>query len=134
MGAMAAGHRILVVDDNVTNLKLIEYLLKAKGYDVLTAVDAETALEAVRTKQPSLVLMDLQLPGMDGLELTRRLKSDPSTREIVIVAVTAYAMKGDEQRALDAGCDGYIAKPIDTRALPHVVESHLGGLSQRREA
>jgi CheY-like chemotaxis protein len=123
-----------VVDDNVTNLKLIEYLLQAKGYDVLTAVDAESALEAVRSKRPSLVLMDLQLPGMDGLELTRRLKSDPSTREILIVAVTAYAMKGDEQRALDAGCDGYIAKPIDTRALPQMVESHLDGLAQRREA
>jgi CheY-like chemotaxis protein len=134
MEGRGGGHRILVVDDNVTNLKLIEYLLKAKGYDVHTAVDAESALEAVRSQQPSLVLMDLQLPGMDGLELTRRLKSDPSTREIVIVAVTAYAMKGDEQRALDAGCDGYIAKPIDTRALPQLVESHLGGLAQRREA
>jgi CheY-like chemotaxis protein len=134
MEGRRGGHRILVVDDNVTNLKLIEYLLKAKGYDVHTAVDAESALEAVRGMRPSLVLMDLQLPGMDGLELTRRLKSDPSTREIVIVAVTAYAMKGDEQRALDAGCDGYIAKPIDTRALPQLVESHLGGLAQRREA
>lgn len=134
MEGRGGGHRILVVDDNVTNLKLIEYLLMAKGYDVLTAVDAESALEAVRDKRPALVLMDLQLPGMDGLELTKKLKSDPSTRGIVIVAVTAYAMKGDEQRALDAGCDGYIAKPIDTRALPSVVESHLGGLSQRREA
>lgn len=134
MEGRGGGHRILVVDDNVTNLKLIEYLLQAKGYDVLTAVDAESALEAVRSKRPSLVLMDLQLPGMDGLELTRRLKSDPSTREILIVAVTAYAMKGDEQRALDAGCDGYIAKPIDTRALPQMVESHLDGLAQRREA
>jgi CheY-like chemotaxis protein len=124
-------HRILVVDDNVTNLKLIEYLLMAKGYDVLTAVDAESALDAVRTKRPSLVLMDLQLPGMDGLELTRKLKSDPSTRDIVIVAVTAYAMKGDEQRALDAGCDGYVAKPIDTRALPQVVETYLAEQRER---
>jgi CheY-like chemotaxis protein len=134
MAGQSEGHRILVVDDNATNLKLIEYLLKAKGYDVLTAVDAESALAAVRSNRPSLVLMDLQLPGMDGLELTRRLKSDASTCEIVIVAVTAYAMKGDEQRALDAGCDGYIAKPIDTRGLPSVVERHLAGLSLRREA
>jgi CheY-like chemotaxis protein len=134
MQGQGGGRRILVVDDNVTNLKLIEYLLKAKGYDVLTAIDAESALEAVRDMRPSLVLMDLQLPGMDGLELTRRLKADPGTRDIVIVAVTAYAMKGDEQRALDAGCDGYVAKPIDTRALPQVVESHLGGLAARREA
>jgi CheY-like chemotaxis protein len=78
--------------------------------------------------------MDLQLPGMDGLELTKKLKADPDTRDIVIVAVTAYAMKGDEQRALDAGCDGYIAKPIDTRALPNVVDHHLVGLSPRHEA
>ncbi|HTU57994.1 MAG TPA: response regulator, partial [Polyangiales bacterium] len=119
--------------DNVTNLKLIEYLLKAKGYDVLTAIDADSALDCVRAQRPALVLMDLQLPGMDGLELTRRLKSDPNTADIAIVAVTAYAMKGDEQRALDAGCDGYIAKPIDTRALPQVVEHHLGERAKRRE-
>jgi CheY-like chemotaxis protein len=122
-----AGHRVLVVDDNVTNSKLIEYLLKARGYEVLTALDAESALHAIHARHPSLILMYLQLPGMDGLELTRKLKADPETRDIAIVAVTAYAMKGDEERALSAGCDGYIAKPIDTRALPHLVESHLGG-------
>lgn len=133
MDGRSGGQRILVVDDNVTNLKLIEYLLKAKGYDVLTAVDADSALEAVGAQRPALVLMDLQLPGMDGLELTRKLKADPNTADIAIVAVTAYAMKGDEQRALDAGCDGYIAKPIDTRALPQVVERHLGGIAKRRE-
>jgi len=133
MDGRSGGQRILVVDDNVTNLKLIEYLLKAKGYDVLTAIDADSALDAVRAQRPALVLMDLQLPGMDGLELTRKLKSDPSTAAIAIVAVTAYAMKGDEQRALDAGCDGYIAKPIDTRALPQVVEHHLGESAKRRE-
>ena len=115
--ASMGGHRILVVDDNVTNLKLIEYLLKAKGYDVLTAIDADSALDAVRAQRPALVLMDLQLPGMDGLELTRQLKQDPATRHIVILAVTAYAMKGDEERARSAGCDGYIAKPINTRTL-----------------
>jgi CheY-like chemotaxis protein len=133
MDGRSGGQRILVVDDNVTNLKLIEYLLKAKGYDVLTAVDADGALEVVRAQRPALVLMDLQLPGMDGLELTRKLKSDPNTADIAIVAVTAYAMKGDEQRALDAGCDGYIGKPIDTRALPQVVERHLSGIAKRRE-
>lgn len=120
------GHRVLVVDDNVTNSKLIEYLLKARGYEVLTAFDAESALHAVQAEHPALILMDLQLPGMDGLELTRKLKADPQTRDIAIVAVTAYAMKGDEERALRAGCDGYIAKPIDTRALPQLVEKHLG--------
>lgn len=119
------GHRVLVVDDNLTNLKLIEYLLQSRGYEVLTAVDAESALQAVRTQRPSLVLMDLQLPGMDGLELTRQLKSDDATKGIAIVAVTAYAMKGDEERARAAGCDGYIPKPIDTRALPTLVEQLL---------
>ena len=125
------GHRVLVVDDNLTNLKLIEYLLQARGYEVSTAFDADSALSAVRTQRPALVLMDLQLPGMDGLELTRRLKADPETKHISIIAVTAYAMKGDEQRALAAGCDGYIAKPIDTRALPQLVEKHLHAAAHR---
>ncbi len=117
---------VLVVDDNPTNLKLIAYLLQAKGYDVHTASDAEAALDLVATAQPALILMDLQLPGMDGLELTRRLKSDPATKHIVVIAVTAYAMKGDEERARAAGCDGYVPKPIDTRALPQIVARHLG--------
>jgi CheY-like chemotaxis protein len=117
---------VLVVDDNPTNLKLIAYLLQAKGYDVRTAQDAESALEVVAEAKPALILMDLQLPGMDGLELTRQLKSAEETRHIVVIAVTAYAMKGDEERARAAGCDGYIAKPVDTRALPRIVATHLG--------
>ena len=117
---------VLVVDDNPTNLKLIAYLLQAKGYEVRTAVDAESALELVRTARPALILMDLQLPGMDGLELTQRLKAAPETRDIIVIAVTAYAMKGDEERARAAGCDGYIPKPVDTRALPRIVAEHLG--------
>ena len=117
--------RILIVDDNVTNLKLVAYLMKAKGYDVATAVDAESALEEVRTHRPRLILMDVQLPGIDGLQLTRQLKSDPATREIIVIAVTAYAMKGDQDRALAAGCDDYVTKPIDTRQLPETIERHL---------
>lgn len=117
---------VLVVDDNPTNLKLIAYLLQAKGYDVRTAIDAESALEVIADARPALILMDLQLPGMDGLELTRKLKSSAATRDIVVIAVTAYAMKGDEERARAAGCDGYIPKPVDTRALPRIVASHLG--------
>jgi CheY-like chemotaxis protein len=119
--------RILIVDDNVTNLKLVAYLMKAKGYEVATAIDAETALEAVRTTRPRLILMDLQLPGIDGLELTRQLKSDPETREIIVIAVTAYAMKGDQDRAFAAGCDDYVTKPIDTRQLPETIARHLAG-------
>lgn len=119
--------RILIVDDNVTNLKLVAYLMKAKGYEVATAVDAETALEAVRTQRPRLILMDLQLPGVDGLELTKQLKADPATREIIVIAVTAYAMKGDQDRAIAAGCDDYVTKPIDTRQLPETIARHLAG-------
>ena len=117
--------RILIVDDNVTNLKLVAYLMKSKGYEVSTAVDAETALEAVRTARPRLILMDLQLPGTDGLELTKQLKADPATREIIVIAVTAYAMKGDQDRAMAAGCDDYVTKPIDTRTLPDRVAAQI---------
>jgi CheY-like chemotaxis protein len=89
------GERILIVDDNATNLKLVAYLMRANGYDVDTALDAESAFEAIHLRRPEVVLMDIQLPGIDGLELTRRLKADPGTRDIVVIAVTAYAMKGD---------------------------------------
>lgn len=120
-----AGEPILVVDDNPTNLKLATFVLRARGYDVRTANSAEHALAVLDGFAPRLILMDIQLPGMSGLELTRALRAAPATRDIAIVAVTAYAMKGDEQRALDAGCDGYIAKPIDTRTLPDTVARYL---------
>jgi CheY-like chemotaxis protein len=120
-----SGESILVVDDNPINLKLLRVLLCGEGYDVQTAIDAEEAASMLQVLRPQLILMDLQLPGMDGYELTRRLKADMQTRGIVILAVTSYAMKGDEQRALDAGCDGYISKPVDTAALPEIVASHL---------
>ncbi len=119
--------RILVVDDNPANSKLARVVLVAAGHDVVTAADAEEALAALAGPRPDLILMDLQLPGMDGLELTRRLKDDPATASIPVVALTAYAMRGDEERALAAGCTGYLTKPIDTRALPGVVARHLGG-------
>ncbi len=106
-----AGERILIVDDN--------------RYQVKCATGAEEALEVLRTFRPALILMDMQMPGIDGFELTRRLKADPAMRGITIVAVTAYAMKGDEQRVRDAGCDGYLAKPIDTRTLPQVIAGYL---------
>lgn len=120
-----AGERILVVDDHAQNSKLLAFLLGAQGYAVQTAGNAEEALAAVAVEVPRLILMDLQLPGMDGLTLTRKLKADARTRATVVVAVTAYAMRGDEARALEAGCDGYLTKPIDTRALPGLVASFL---------
>lgn len=122
-----AGETILVVDDNRENLKLARLLLRGEGYEVLTAQDAEEALDILKSGHPRLILMDIQLPGMDGLELTRRIKADPATRGIVIIALTAYAMKGDDQKAFDAGCDGYLSKPVDTQALPRVIAEKLAG-------
>ncbi|MEN3942591.1 response regulator [Prosthecobacter sp. SYSU 5D2] len=116
---------LLVVDDHPTNLKLVSDLLEFEDYEVLRAVDAETAQEMIRLTVPDLVLMDLALPGMDGLTLTRLLKADPATRHIIIVALTAYAMKGDEAKAREAGCDGYITKPIDTRSICAQVAGYL---------
>jgi CheY-like chemotaxis protein len=116
---------ILIVDDNVINLKLLRVLLAAEGYEVRTAAAAEQALTVLEELHPDLILMDIQLPGIDGLELTRQLKSDPTTKDIIILGLTAYAMKGDEARVLAAGCDGYIAKPIDTRTLPNVIAQSL---------
>ncbi len=122
-----AGEPILIVDDNPLNMKLVSFLLAKRGYDVRCASDGEEALELLQKFRPTLILMDMQMPGIDGFELTRRLKADPATRGIVVIAVTAYAMKGDEQRVREAGCDGYLAKPIDTRSLPQVVASHISG-------
>ncbi len=119
--------RVLVVDDNPTNLKLAADVLAADGFDVERAVDADEALLAIRRRRPDLILMDVALPGMDGLTLTRKLKAEEETRGIRIVALTAFAMKGDEQKARDAGCDGYIAKPIDTRLLAAMVAGYLQG-------
>ncbi len=116
---------ILVVDDNPVNLKLTDVVLRSDGYNVYPAEDAEQALELLRTLHPDLMLVDIQLPGMDGLELTRRLKQDAATRDVVVVALTAFAMQGDAQKAFDAGCDGYITKPIDTRTLHLRIREYL---------
>lgn len=127
------GETILIVDDNPLNLKLARVVLSLEGFDVRTATDAEEALLLLKDVHPHLILMDIQLPGLDGLELTRRLKGDPATRDIIIVAITAYAMKGDDERALSAGCDGYISKPINTQTLPATVTSYLDGAPTRGE-
>jgi CheY-like chemotaxis protein len=113
-----SNERILVVDDNPANMKLASDLLEWSGYQISKAMNAEQALEAIRQTPPDLILMDIWLPGMDGLTLTRKLKADDATKRIRIIALTAFAMKGDERKAFDAGCDGYITKPIDTRKLP----------------
>lgn len=116
-----AGETILIVDDNPINLKLAKVLLVNEGYEVKTAPDAEEALKIIGISKPRMILMDIQLPGMDGLELTQRLKSSPDTKDIIILALTAYAMKGDDEKARAAGCDGYITKPIDTQTFPGVI-------------
>jgi CheY-like chemotaxis protein len=121
------GDRVLIVDDNPTNLKLVAYLVKANGYEVDTAGDADAAVAAIAANRPRVILMDLQLPGVDGLELTRRLKADPATHDITVIAVTAYAMKGDQEKAFEAGCDDYVTKPIDTRALPELIAKYAKG-------
>ena len=119
-------HRILVVDDNPTNLKLACEVLEMAGYQVDRAVDAIEALSRIGRVHPDLILMDVALPGIDGLTLARMLKRDEATQRIAIVALTAFAMKGDDEKAFDAGCDAYISKPIDARRLPLQVAEILG--------
>jgi CheY-like chemotaxis protein len=119
--------RILVVDDNPRNLKLAFDVLEDAGYEVLEAVDAEEAQIMIGRNLPDLILMDIALPGMDGLTLTRKIKANERTKHIRIIALTAFAMKGDDRKALAAGCDGYITKPIDIHQLPVQVGEILGG-------
>ena len=122
-----AGATILIVDDNPTNLKLVAYLMRSHGFVVTTATSADAALVSIAEQPPKVILMDVQLPGTDGLSLTRQLKAAPATRDIVIIAVTAYAMKGDRDKAIAAGCDDYVSKPIDTRTLPELIARYASG-------
>jgi two-component system cell cycle response regulator DivK len=116
---------VLVVEDTPVNLKVVKILLSRHGFDVRTASTAEEALEVLRQFRPELILTDVQLPGMSGLDLTRKLKSDPTTRDIIVLALTAFAMRGDEKKAYEAGCNGYITKPIDTRTFPTLIRQYL---------
>lgn len=109
--------RILIVDDNALNLKLARLIVVAEGYEADVAAGAQEALDILATRTPDVILVDLQMPDIDGLELTRRLKAAPATREIPVIALTAAAMERDREHALAAGCVGFIAKPLDTRAL-----------------
>jgi CheY-like chemotaxis protein len=126
--------RALVVDDNPTNLKLACDILALEGFTVLRATEAEGAQAILRMSMVDVILMDLELPGTDGLTLTRLLKGDPATRHIPVVALTAFAMKGDDERALAAGCSGYIAKPIDTRRFASQVFSLIPSAEGARAA
>ena len=108
---------VLVIEDNELNLKLVRSLLKLGHYQGIEAIDAETGIKLAGEHLPDLILMDIQLPGMDGLTATRIIKEDPELKDIPIVALTSYAMDGDEEKAIEAGCAGYIAKPVDTRSF-----------------
>ena len=116
---------ILIVDDNLLNIKLINHVLTSNGYEVLVAINAKEALQILSTQQPRLILMDLQLPGTNGLELTRQLKANPRYQKTPIIAITAYVTKGDDEQAFAAGCDGYITKPIDIKRLPDIIAGYL---------
>lgn len=125
-----AGERILLVEDNALNRRVTEFILKSQGYVVIEAKSGHEALELSRVHLPDLILMDLQLPGLDGFATTRALKSEARTQFIPVVALTAYAMSGDEDRAIAAGCEGYITKPVDPDKFPELVAAYLKG---RRE-
>jgi CheY-like chemotaxis protein len=116
---------VLIVDDNPANTKLVRALLESQGYEVDCAAHANEARRAIERRVPALVLMDLQLPEIDGYELTREFRRTEALRQVPILAVTASAMRGDEQRALDAGCNGYIAKPINTRTFVGTISAFM---------
>jgi two-component system cell cycle response regulator DivK len=122
---MRAAPRVLIIDDNAMNQELSSVLLRRDGIEVASALDAESALSQVASFEPDLVLMDIQLPNTDGLELTRQLRADPAQANLVIVAFTAYAMKGDEARMLAGGCDGYLSKPVDVPRFAAQVRGFL---------
>ena len=120
-----ANKRILVVEDDALNMKLFRILLRKAGHEMHEAADAEAALRVAREQRPDLILMDVHLPGMDGLTATQILKRDETLRDIPVVAVTSYAMSGDEAKALAAGCQGYVTKPIDTEVFVRYIEQFL---------
>ena len=122
-----AGEKILVIEDQPLNLELVRDLLEMGGYAVVSATDAEEGLALARTTQPDLILMDIGLPGMDGLTATRKLKEDPLTQQIPAVALTAHAMRGDQEKAQDAGCAGYLTKPVSTGTFVQQVSDYLKG-------
>lgn len=117
--------KILIVEDNHQNMRLLEMTLRAKSYTLLKATDGKEALDMVTRERPDLIVMDVQLPKMSGLEVTRRLKENPAFSHIPVIALTAYAMKGDKEKVIEAGCDTYLSKPVNTRELRRVVAEML---------
>ncbi|MBA7648762.1 Polar-differentiation response regulator DivK [subsurface metagenome] len=117
--------KILIVEDNSLNMRLIEMTLRSKGYRLLTATDGEEALDMATRKKPDLIIMDIYLPKVSGLEVIKRLRQMPAFNHVPIIAVTAHAMKGDKEKIIEAGCDAYLPKPINTRQLPEVVTEML---------
>jgi two-component system cell cycle response regulator DivK len=117
--------RILVVEDHEENRRIMRDLLTHAGFEMVEAHTGEDGVAAAARERPDLILMDIQLPGIDGYEVTRRIRADPALRAIPIIAVTSYALSGDDQKALAAGCNGYIPKPLDTRALPETIARYL---------
>jgi two-component system, cell cycle response regulator DivK len=126
-------HTILVVDDDRANLKLARFVLEAEGFDVREAIDAVSTFEVLKTCSPSLIVMDIQLPGMDGWELTRRLKTNFATRHIPVIAVTAYGVAGDRRLAETVGAVDFVEKPISTTELPEIIRRHLGEARSGRD-
>ena len=126
-----AGKNILLVEDNEVNRRLAGFLLRSQGYQVREATTAAAAFEMVETERPDLIVMDIQLPGMDGLEATRKLKEQATTADIPVIAVTSYAMKGDREKALAAGCAGYVTKPIDKKTFIDEVAVRLGRVENK---
>ncbi len=124
-------HKILIIEDNLLNLELATDLLEAGGFIVNSARTAEEGLRMARELSPDLVLMDIGLPGMDGLCATKELKANPATRHLKVVGLTAHAMKGDEETALQAGCDGYLTKPIDTRIFTQTIRRFIATANSR---
>jgi two-component system cell cycle response regulator DivK len=117
--------KVLIVEDNPQNMKLLEMLLRAKDYILLKAYDGEEALDMAIREQPDLIVMDMQLPKMSGLEVTKRLRQTPVFSHTPIIALTAYAMRGDKERFMEAGCNAYLSKPISTRELPGIIDQML---------
>ncbi len=126
-----AGERILLVEDNPANRRMAQFLLKSRGFIVIEAVTGEEAVRLARAEGPDLIIMDLQLGGMDGFTATRAIKADPATHHIPVVAMTAYAMSGDREKAVEAGCDGYITKPIDTKEFPSTIARYVASARSR---